>query len=161
MDENKTAKGLILGFVTGGIVGAAIALLYAPKSGRELRSDIRVKKDELLDDTSEYLQIAKTKASDMINEGKRKSEELISDARKKANSLIGDANSILNDAKEKADEVYDIISNSKRIILQITSYGSVEKFMEILETSFGKRNITYKKIITNGNDESLYEIYSD
>ena len=59
------------------------------------------------------------------------------------------------------DEVYDIISNSKRIILQITSYGSVEKFMEILETSFGKRNITYKKIITNGNDESLYEIYSD
>lgn len=102
MDENKTAKGLILGFVTGGIVGAAIALLYAPKSGRELRSDIRIKKDELLDDTSEYLQIAKTKASDMINEGKRKSEELISDARKKANSLIGDANTILNDAKEKA-----------------------------------------------------------
>jgi gas vesicle protein len=102
MDENKTAKGLILGFVTGGIVGAAIALLYAPKSGRELRSDIKIKKDELLDDTSEYLQIAKTKASDMINEGKRKSEELISDARKKANSLIGDANSILNDAKEKA-----------------------------------------------------------
>ncbi|MCB0729122.1 MAG: YtxH domain-containing protein [Ignavibacteriae bacterium] len=102
MDENKTAKGLLLGLITGGLVGAAIALLYAPKSGRELRSDIRLKKDELLDDTSEYLQIAKTKASDMINEGKRKSEELITDARKKANSLIGDANSILNDAKEKA-----------------------------------------------------------
>jgi gas vesicle protein len=102
MDENKTAKGLLLGFITGGLVGAAVALLYAPKSGRELRSDIRLKKDELLDDTSEYLQIAKTKASDMINEGKRKSEELITDARKKANSLIGDANSILNDAKEKA-----------------------------------------------------------
>ena len=102
MDENKTAKGLLLGFITGGLVGAAVALLYAPKSGRELRSDIRLKKDELLDDTSEYLQIAKTKASDKINEGKRKSEELITDARKKANSLIGDANSILNDAKEKA-----------------------------------------------------------
>ena len=102
MDENKTAKGLLLGLVTGGIVGAAIALLYAPKSGRELRSDIRLKKDELLDDTSEYLQIAKTKASDMINEGKRRSEELISDAKKKAGDLIGDANSILNDAKQKA-----------------------------------------------------------
>jgi gas vesicle protein len=102
MDENKTAKGLILGFVTGGIVGAAIALLYAPKAGRELRNDIRLKKDELLDDTSEYLQIAKTKASDLINEGRRKSEELISDAKKKAGTLIDDANSILNDAKEKA-----------------------------------------------------------
>lgn len=102
MDDNRTAKGLLLGFITGGIVGAAIALLYAPKSGRELRNDIRVKKDELLDDTSEYLQIAKTKATDLINEGKRKSEELISDAKKKASSLIGDANSILNEAKQKA-----------------------------------------------------------
>ncbi|MEO8210215.1 MAG: YtxH domain-containing protein [bacterium] len=102
MDENKTAKGLLLGFVTGGIVGASLALLFAPKSGKELRGDIKTRKDEFLDDTSEYLQIAKTKASDLINEGKRKSEELISDAKKKASSLIGDANSILNDAKQKA-----------------------------------------------------------
>ena len=102
MDNNKTAKGLLLGFVTGGIVGAAIALLYAPRSGKELRNDIKMKKDELLDDTSEYLQIAKTKATDLINEGKRKSEELISDAKKKATTLIGDANSILNEAKQKA-----------------------------------------------------------
>ena len=102
MDENKTAKGLLLGFVTGGIVGAALALLYAPKSGKELRNDIKIKKDELMDDTTEYLHIAKSKATDLINEGRRKSEELISDAKKKAGTLIDDANSILNDAKEKA-----------------------------------------------------------
>ena len=102
MEDNKTAKGLLLGFITGSVVGAALALLYAPKSGKELRNDIRVKKDEILDDTSEYLQIAKTKATDLINEGKRKSEELISDAKKRAGTLIDDANSILNDAKEKA-----------------------------------------------------------
>lgn len=102
MDEHKTTKGLLLGFLTGGVVGAAIALLYAPKSGKELRNDIRLKKDEFIDDTSEYYQIAKTKATDLINEGKRKSEELISDAKKKAGNLIGDANTILNDAKQKA-----------------------------------------------------------
>ena len=102
MEENKAARNLLLGFVTGGVVGAAIALLYAPKSGRELRNDIKMKKDELIDDTSEYLQIAKTRASDLINEGKRKSEELISDAKKKASTLIGDANTILNEAKQKA-----------------------------------------------------------
>ena len=103
MEENKSsAKGFILGVLTGGLVGAATALLFAPKSGRELRNDIRLKKDELIDDTSEYLQIAKTKAGDLINEGRRKSEELISDAKKKAGSLIDDANVILNDAKSKA-----------------------------------------------------------
>lgn len=107
MDENKTAKGLLLGLVTGGLVGAAIALLYAPKAGKELRNDIRMKRDDLLDDTSEFLQIAKTKASEVINEGRRKSEELISDAKKKAGTLIDDANVILNDAKEKATTTID------------------------------------------------------
>ncbi|KXK04649.1 MAG: gas vesicle protein [Chlorobi bacterium OLB4] len=44
MDDNKMAKGMMIGFITGGIVGSIIALLYAPKSGRELRADIKVKK---------------------------------------------------------------------------------------------------------------------
>lgn len=54
-----------------------------------------------------------------------------------------------------------LISESRKIILQINSYGTVEKFMRILETSYGKKNITFKKITTNGNAESIYEIYSD
>ncbi len=115
MDDNKTTKGLLLGFITGSVVGAAIALLYAPKSGREFRNDIRLKKDELMEDTTEYLQVAKSKATNLINEGKRKSEELISDAKKKASSLIDDANHVLNDAKIKAtgtiDSTKDIISS--------------------------------------------------
>ncbi|HRB00217.1 MAG TPA: YtxH domain-containing protein [Ignavibacteria bacterium] len=107
MDDNKTTKGLLLGFITGSVVGAAIALLYAPKSGREFRNDIRLKKDEFWDDTTEYLQVAKSKATNLINEGKRKSEELISDARKKASSLIDDANEVLNDAKVKATDSFE------------------------------------------------------
>ncbi len=106
MEENKMAKGLMLGFLTGGLVGAVIALLYAPKSGRELRSDIKIKKDEFLDDTSEYMKIAKSKASDLINEGKKKSEQIIKDAKEKANTLLDDANSILSDAKTKASEKF-------------------------------------------------------
>lgn len=106
MEDNKSGKGLLLfGLFIGGIVGAATALLTAPKSGRELRNDIRLKKDEYLDDTSEYLEIAKTKATDLINEGKKRSEKLISDAKEKATSLIKDANSILNQAKVRATNV--------------------------------------------------------
>ncbi len=109
MEENKMAKGLIIGFLAGGIVGAVIALLYAPKSGKELRSELSKKKDEILDDSTEFMQIAKAKAADLINEGKRKSEDLIAEAKKKASMIIEDANKILTGAKEKtAEKIGDI-----------------------------------------------------
>lgn len=104
MGNNKMAKGLLLGFLTGTIVGGVVALLYAPKTGKELRGDIKIKKDEFLDDTSEYMQIAKEKANKLINEGKKRSEMLIKDAKDKASSLIGDANKVLSEAKDKASE---------------------------------------------------------
>jgi len=108
MEENKMAKGLFLGFLAGGIVGGVIALLYAPKSGKELRSDIKTKKDEFIDDTTEYMKIAKAKANDLINEGKHKSEQLIKDAKEKASTLLDDANTLLTDAKTKASDKYGI-----------------------------------------------------
>lgn len=37
-DENM-GKGLLIGFLTGAAVGSIIALLYAPKSGKELMED--------------------------------------------------------------------------------------------------------------------------
>jgi len=106
-EERGVAKGLFLGFLAGGIVGGVLALLYAPKSGKELRQDISNKKDEMLDDAGEYLDIAKHKAQDIINEGKKRSEELILDAKKKAGNLLDDANNILNVAKDKTSTSYE------------------------------------------------------
>jgi gas vesicle protein len=37
----NSARSFIIPFLAGGIVGAGIALLLAPKSGRELREDIK------------------------------------------------------------------------------------------------------------------------
>lgn len=104
MSENKMAKGLITGFVAGGIVGAVIALLYAPKPGKELRGDIKRKTAELVDEAEEYLESAKEKAAQLINEGKTKSAQLISDAKVKAQSLYKDAERILTDAKGKVTD---------------------------------------------------------
>jgi len=40
MTSPKRGKDLLIGAVVGSVLGAATALLLAPKSGRELRSDI-------------------------------------------------------------------------------------------------------------------------
>jgi gas vesicle protein len=44
-DDNKTLPLAILSFAAGAFVGAVVALLYAPKSGEELRAQIRSETD--------------------------------------------------------------------------------------------------------------------
>lgn len=105
MSENNVGKGLLIGFLAGGAIGAVLALLYAPKSGKELRSDIKEKADEYLGEAEKYIAEAKDKAKDMINEGKKKSEKLISDAKIKSEELLKDAEKIFGEAKSKATTV--------------------------------------------------------
>lgn len=97
-------KGMFIGFLTGGALGAALALLYAPKSGKELRKDIRDKSDEYLDEAEKYIAEAKDKAIDLINEGKKRSEKLIKDAKDKSDQLLKDAEKLFHDAKGKGSE---------------------------------------------------------
>ena len=67
-------------FLVGGLIGAGVALLYAPKSGQETRKDIakaarKVKKEavEIVEDTIEsvndFVGDVKDKAGDIIERG--------------------------------------------------------------------------------------------
>lgn len=110
--ESNLGKGLLIGFLTGGVVGAAIALLFAPKSGKELRNDIKTKSNEFQEEAGKFIDIAKDKAMDLINEGKKKSEELVENAKTKADQLIKDAEKMIGDAKDKASHSYDSIKET-------------------------------------------------
>ena len=98
-DDNGLGKGLIIGFFTGSLVGAVVALLYAPKSGKELRGEIKEKSGEFFDEAEEYIEKAKTRASQLINDGKKKSEVLVADAKEKVDALLKEAEKVLKDAK--------------------------------------------------------------
>lgn len=103
-DNNNLTKGLLLGFLAGGAVGAILALLYAPKSGKELRADIKLKTDEYLDEAEKYLAEAKDKAKDLINEGRKRSEKIISDAKSKSEEILKDAEKVFHEAKSKTTD---------------------------------------------------------
>ncbi|MBK9334661.1 MAG: YtxH domain-containing protein [Ignavibacteria bacterium] len=53
--EEKITGSFITGLVTGSLIGGVAALLFAPKSGKELRKDISVKGTELYDDANHLL----------------------------------------------------------------------------------------------------------
>ena len=51
MSENN--RDLLAGLFIGGLIGAALGILNAPKSGKEMRDEIAGKANELLDKTKE------------------------------------------------------------------------------------------------------------
>lgn len=106
-NDNNAGKGLLIGLLAGGAIGAVLGLLFAPKSGRELRNDIKLRTDEYLDDADKYVADARTKAKDLINEGKKKSDKIISDAKAKSDELLKDAEKVFNNAKAKANTAYE------------------------------------------------------
>ena len=57
-------RSVLLPFLVGGVVGAGIALLLAPKAGREIRKDIK-----------EFAGEAKEKVSSTVERGKELYEE--------------------------------------------------------------------------------------
>jgi gas vesicle protein len=99
--ENNSGLSIFLGILAGGAIGAALALLYAPKTGRELRDDLRNKTDEYLDEADKYIAEARNRAKVLINDGKKKSEKIINDAREKSEAILKDAEKIFNDAKAR------------------------------------------------------------
>lgn len=106
MSDNAT-RNLLVGFLSGAVVGGIVALLYAPKPGKELRGELMSKGGVLADDLEDYLHDAQEKARTIINDGKEKSSALITDAKRRADGLLKDAEHILSGAKQRVNEEGD------------------------------------------------------
>lgn len=105
--NNNNVKGFLIGFLAGGTVGAIIALLTTPKSGKELRGDIKQKSEEYFDDADKYFRETKNKAGEMIHEGKRKYAMIMNDLKSKPEEILKDAERVFNDAKVKAKDAFN------------------------------------------------------
>ncbi len=76
------AKGLMFGLLAGGVLGAGIALLYAPKPGRKLRAELKDKADSLLEDGEEYMMAVQEKAAEIVDDAKKGLTQLFGDTEK-------------------------------------------------------------------------------
>ncbi len=93
MSNNGNGGGFefFKGFLFGGIVGAVFALLYAPKSGKEVRDDIRRRSLELRDDAEAKLELAEQKAQELIDQTKKKLDDLRKEVESSVSNLKGKA----------------------------------------------------------------------
>jgi len=70
-EERGVCAGTVLvSFVAGAAIGAVLALLYAPKSGQEMRENIADLTEDAVDKIKEYAKEAQEKIKTAIEEGK-------------------------------------------------------------------------------------------
>jgi gas vesicle protein len=72
MSEEKgiCAGTVLVSFVAGAAIGAGLALLYAPKSGEEMRGTIADFAEDAVDKIKEYTKEAQEKIKTAIEDGK-------------------------------------------------------------------------------------------
>jgi gas vesicle protein len=93
MTENKN-KELVIGAVVGSVLGAVTALLFAPKSGRELRSDIK-----------EGCQQVSEKTQEVAGSVVEKSKELASSISEKTQTAVQTVGRTTSEWAGKAKDV--------------------------------------------------------
>lgn len=69
-EQGVSAGTVLVSFVAGAAIGAGLALLYAPKSGREMRENIADLTEDAVDKIKEYAKEAQEKIKCAIEEGK-------------------------------------------------------------------------------------------
>jgi len=95
VEHDNQQDHFFMGFLIGGALGALAGIFFAPKSGKELRADLKEKGSEILKDAKEVYADASTKAKEIIEEAKHQAEELkkeadryVSEARQKAKEIL-------------------------------------------------------------------------
>lgn len=104
MGDNSSDFGAFLaGFVIGGLVGAATALLLAPQSGEETRTVIRDKGIELKDKASVSTAEARARAEATLREAQARYDALTQQAKDKTDELLKRGQVVLEEQKAKVE----------------------------------------------------------
>jgi len=107
MSENRDfLKGLII----GGLIGAALGILFAPKSGKETREDISRKTQELINRAKDEYEAAVEKSRKAYEAAVEKMKEVQSIARKKASEAgekVGELAEAVDDTKGRLKKAID------------------------------------------------------
>jgi gas vesicle protein len=135
-DERNARDSFVKGFLIGGFVGALAGLLFAPKSGKELRSDIRKKSEEAMDETKRFYADTKEKAGAILADAIHRAEQLkqeaahqLAEARQKAEEILSRAgektSAVGESAKEFIEDAKSGVMKKKEKITKAVEAGVV------------------------------------
>lgn len=107
MSESSDAEigNFLTGFIIGGLVGAAVALVLAPQSGEETRAQIRQRSIEIRDQASTYSEDARRRAEETAAAARSRAEKLAAEARAKGEELAERGKGIVTERRKQIDDL--------------------------------------------------------
>jgi len=91
----------LFGVAVGSVIGATVALLYAPRSGSETRDDLKRKGEELKDSATEKVKDAVSRAESLTEQIKEKTTDIAGTMRDTATHLASQVESKLSSRKDR------------------------------------------------------------
>ncbi|MGM8215648.1 YtxH domain-containing protein [Bacillaceae bacterium W0354] len=120
--DSINSKDFLIGTLIGSIVGASVALLLAPKSGRELRQDLNQGARTVRDRAGEWKDVAYEKGSEWSQQIQDKGKELSSKVKETTGQWQEKMNQFKNEtfnngvdaAKDLADAIDEAANELER-----------------------------------------------
>ena len=100
--EDTSATTKLTSLLIGGGIGAILALLFAPKSGEELRGDIADATRKGIEKSKEAAQVARERAGEYYEVTRERAGEYYQAAQERAGELKEKASELTEKAKEAA-----------------------------------------------------------
>ena len=112
----------VTSFILGGLIGAGVALMFAPNAGEKNRALVAEKANALAGEAKDFGAGLPGSAQDLINAAYEKGNALLKDATAKGSSVVGGATSRVKEVSgqpapaEDADELREKIEAARRRI---------------------------------------------
>ena len=87
--NEESSNSFLLGAIIGGVVGAAAALLLAPKSGKDLRNKFNNQAGTIFDKTAAMRENVMTKSNELASKGSSLSQGIVLQSQELLNKVKG------------------------------------------------------------------------
>nr|WP_283244262.1 YtxH domain-containing protein [Wansuia hejianensis] len=101
----KTAKNVATGTIIGTTLGAIAGLLFAPKSGKEMREDITIKSKEVADNLKDTM-------GEKIEEAKDFKNKVTLDLKEKKEKIENKTELVSKELEEGISEIGEVIEDT-------------------------------------------------
>lgn len=110
-EDSFTVKDFALGTIVGAVIGASLALLFAPKRGEELRQDVATQATTLKSKGVELSSVAKDKTSQLSQDLKEQSSQLVEKVKTTITSISEEKDEAV-EGENPMDEVAEAIEEA-------------------------------------------------